>query len=434
MRQAPAVTGAAKEAIPTPPLFLLAPRRLQPINGSAGAVRSAARAEAVLLPEEMSQAVSSSQPLKVTISPPAADISDARLIFPVAFDGRFYYLVGPPVVPGQQPTQKRDCNTAFTLQVTRLPDVFAGSHGEGARERVGIFRAIKLGFFKLLSVPSSDVGLRIPSLEDGKVSYRPCGAGELKEGQVALLVHGFLSDTSWIVEGLLNKLRQVGYQHIVTWDYETITTSIQDTFTDLVNKLQQAGVAPQSQQIDVIAHSMGTLVTRGVIAQTAAPGMVRRALLMGAPNAGTPIANVGDMTMDLLSLFMNITHGPVAIDRIVQFLWKRVDKGLEDLQPGSKYLDWLNASPAGQATPLTLLAGNDSSGDSGTLFQRIFHGGAELFYKGPNDLVVPTGSMKSVTAPPYPNVNTGEVASNHFDYLVPETPSLALVEQWIAKA
>ena len=115
--------------------------------------------------------------------------------------------------------------------------------------------------------------------------------------------------------------------------------------------------------------------------------------------------------------------GPISPDAVVRFLWKHVEKGMLDLQPSSEFVRWVNDHPSNQEVPLTLLVGNASGSNLGNAFERVFHKASDVFYGGANDLVVPVDSMKAVAAPPFPSVMTKEVASNHFDYLVPGKPA-----------
>jgi hypothetical protein len=157
---------------------------------------------------------------------------------------------------------------------------------------------------------------------------------------------------------------------------------------------------------------------------------------MGTPSGGTPIAAAGDFVPEVASLFLNhyvpgLSLGPVTPDILIRFLWRKIEKGMNDLRPDSDFIRWVNSNPADQIAPLTLLVGDAAADDSANLFQRIFHGASDLFYGGPNDLVVPTSSMAQLASPPFPSVGVQKCPANHFNYLVPGKPSRAFVEQWI---
>jgi pimeloyl-ACP methyl ester carboxylesterase len=421
----------APASLPTPPLFEQNPNWVQPLQERSPSVRMSATAEAFVMPAELHRVVSPSHPVRVEIASAPEALEDAFVVFPMAYDDEYFYLAGPPVKPEDQVLEKRLSNT-IALEVTRLPDLDdePPAPPDAARTRLGVFRALKLGFFKMVGIPSADVGLRVPSLAGNRVEYRAVQPGELRDGRIALLTHGFLSDTAWMVHGLLASLRAAGYDRVVTWDYETFTTPIRETQAGLVRLLREAGAAPGSERLDVIAHSMGTLVTRSLVADTAL-GLVRRALLLGPPNAGTPIARVADRVTGLASSLINVELGPVSLRKVVRFLWEAIDNGLDDLQPGSDFLRWVNSGADRQAAALTIVAGNNSGGRLGTVFRRALHGAVGLYYGGPNDLVVPVASMRSVATPPYPRVAYGEVDSNHFDYLVAR-PARAVVDRWVA--
>jgi pimeloyl-ACP methyl ester carboxylesterase len=401
---------------------------------STAAGTRASGADAFRVPADLSEVVSPTTPLRVDLGPDAM-LRDAFAIVPLASDGTYTYFAGPPVrLDG--PQDARRAGGTVSVNVTRLPDLSTEPlrSPEATTMRIGVWRAVKLGFFKLVGIPSADVGLRVPTLDGDQVTYRPVAAGELTQGRVALLAHGFLSDTAWMARALVPALRAAGYAHVITWDYETFTTPIRDTGEDLSNRLMEAGVSPGAPRLDVIAHSMGSLVSRSLIAAEPPLNLVRRALLIGAPNAGTPIAEVGDRFTELLSGLVNVSFGPISARAVVRFLWERVDNGMDDLQPDSGFVRWVNAHPGNQGASLTLVAGSASGDPLGTLFQRVLHRSADLFHGGANDLVVPVKSMRSVTAPPFPSVGAVEVQCNHFDYLRPDRPGRAPVEQWIANA
>jgi pimeloyl-ACP methyl ester carboxylesterase len=359
------------------------------------------------------------------------DLQDAYAVFPVTFDGQFYYLAGPAVRPRGDPTV-RSSQTAVPLTVTYLPDLGGTSSGpaELAVERIGIGRAIKLGFFKLVGLPTAEVGLRVPQVEGQEVLYRPVAAKELSTGRIALLVHGFLSDTTWMARELFSPLHQSGYDHVISWDYETFTTPVRETMRALVAQLQDAGVSSGAKRLDVVAHSMGSLVTRALIAEEPPLHLVRRAILLGPPNAGTPLAKVADFVTRVTSFFLNVSFGPISLRAIIRLLWEAIDAGIDDLQPDSDLIKWVNRNPQHQTVPLTLLMGNAAAGDHlHALFARGMHRTTNLFYEGPNDLVVPISSMEAVAA--FPNVTAERVECNHFTYLQSGQRARSLVDRWV---
>jgi pimeloyl-ACP methyl ester carboxylesterase len=434
LRSSPNVAEAAPDPLPTPPLLSLNPSWVQPLNGPAAGARGRGEAEGFLLPADLSQVVAPGSPIRADLRLSPEALGDTLAVLPVAYDGEYFYLAGRPVWRDEQEATTREANRV-QVEVTRLPDLTAAPPAAASAERLrfNVWRGIKLGFFKLVGIPTPELGLRVPSVASGKVTYRVVANGELGQGRVALLVHGFLSDTGWMAQALLGPLRSAGYAHVVTWDYETFTSPIRATLQGLTDALHAAGVASGSGRVDVIAHSMGSLVSRSLIAQQPALGLVRRGLLIGAPNAGTPIAGVGDAVTELASSLINVSNplASISLRALVSFLWHRIDRGLADLQEKSDLTTWINGNPVGQAAPLTLLVGDAAADPLRTAFQRALHVATDLFYGGPNDLVVPVASMKAVATPPYPDVVAQDVPSNHFDYLISGRPARAVVDKWI---
>ncbi|OYP35375.1 lipase family alpha/beta hydrolase [Rhodopirellula sp. MGV] len=417
----------SKDGMKVPPLFELGTEFVQPIAGD-----DAGLAEAFAFPGNLHETVSVERPMRVEISPHPDRVLNAKAIVPVLTDGEFFYLAGPPVDQGEH-TEFRQGKVTYSLNITQIPDVEAAPPSQEVEARISGFRSLKLGFFKIVGIPTSLTGLRYPELKRGRVEYRSIKENELATGRVAMLVHGFLSETSWLASALKKLLMDSGYEHVVTFDYETITTEINETSMDLVTALQRAGVQANSQRIDVIAHSMGSLVSRSLVSsQSQLPGAIRRILLMGPPNAGTPIAYSVDGAVRLVSALINLKLGPVPVGPVLRFLADWVDNGLDDLQPNSKFITKLNTGLENQTTPITVVAGNATARtDLHPLITRILGKTAKAFYGGENDLVVPVESMTAIANLAGDSVTVVSSDSNHFSYLNPDSDSLPVVEEWI---
>ena len=85
--------------------------------------------------------------------------------------------------------------------------------------------------------------------------------------RIALVVHGFQSDTWGMVGRLSSFFTETGiaYDHLLTFDYETFGTGVRKNAQILATELRRLNFgADDERSLDVFAHSMGTLVIRFV--------------------------------------------------------------------------------------------------------------------------------------------------------------------------
>ncbi|OLD63299.1 MAG: hypothetical protein AUF65_02600, partial [Chloroflexi bacterium 13_1_20CM_50_12] len=259
-----------------PPGLVQFPDLFQPV-GRAG-TRSVGPAGLVVafdVDETSRESITPDNPLRLKL--PSAPGEQAADFFVVAFDGEDYLLVG-----SSEQTE--------TLKVIHLPPTTA------APTR-GLGQAIKLFLYKKMGRYTPIVGLHRAELENGKVVYSEIRREQFQPGQrVAVFVHGFTSDTRWIIQGLAQFLRKevLPYEHLLTWDYESFGTSVQEIGTQFALALQQqCGFdANDGITVHVYAHSMGCLVSRYMIELAGGYQLVDRLVMAGPPNLGTPLATL----------------------------------------------------------------------------------------------------------------------------------------------
>lgn len=169
--------------------------------------------------------------------------------------------------------------------------------------------------------------------------------------------------------------------------------------------------------LDVLAHSRGGLVGR-VLAQDGLGGRVRvrHLVMVGTPNAGTPLADkksIGQW-LDRMSTLVNlIPDNPVTdtLDVVLTVLKQVVlgafggMDGLMSMDPQGDYLRVLN-SPSAPAPPTagTLLHAVASNFEPplGSPLLRVARDGLTdlVFGRTPNDLIVPTAGVHEVPGAP----------------------------------
>jgi pimeloyl-ACP methyl ester carboxylesterase len=211
----------------------------------------------------------------------------------------------------------------------------------------------------------------------------------------------------------------------------------------MAKRLRAAGfAADDGRKLDVLAHSMGGLVTRWLVEQAGGDELVDKVIFCGTPHAGSPWPRVQDLAGAGIGLALNGLSGltgPLALaTQALGFAvsaLERVDVALDDMKPGSEVLAKLATSPQPRV-PYIAIAGDapfGEDGDAGRAKRILAKLGestvlATLFDEGPNDLAV---SVKSATTfgagwpdrPPHLDAHC-----NHLTYFASE-PGLNAVEQ-----
>ena len=389
--------------------------------------------------------VTEDTPLKIHL--PEAMIADGESLMALAYDGNVFYPVGRP---GEK---------ANTLNVEWLPDTCTDDHiglpPLPLRSTRSLGHTVKLFLYKLFSqsdpseglhrarfVPQEDLntettepGERIYRMRGGEVRYRAPRDGELQTGQrVGLFVHGFGSETAWMVAGPAQFLLENGvkYDHILTFDYESVNTTVGTNSQNLANALKEAGFGPDDGiTLDVFAHSMGALICRSMIEMLEGDTFVDRCILAGPPNEGTILVEAKKLVPLLGTLVTNLA-GPHPASLLVGWVLKKVAdeaKSLDDLRPGSELLSQLNGSTKEAKVPHYILAGrNELPPDGETFWKRLYLATAKLsdaaldmFFSDQHDMVISVNSMSTIRNGTYPPelLKIQVVPCHHFAYLDP---------------
>jgi hypothetical protein len=409
--------GAGDDTTLQPPPGLAAfPDLFQPLElrATRGAGPSASVIE-IEADAQSRQRITSTTPLQIRLggATRAAVSADQAGVLALAYDGSYFYPVG------------RTGADADTVQVEWLPDPPEQAAPVGKRS---ISRLVKLYLFNVFKWPEPTLGLhsarfvpsarlantpaeadeRVQKLPSGEVRYRDVSAAALKPGQrIALVVHGFQSETWGIIDALSRSFAEhaIDYDHILAFDYESFNTHIRDNGKKLADLLRAAGFGPSDGwSLDVFAHSMGTLVTRSMVELEGGDQFVERVFLAGAPNFGTALARLKPFITWLLTLAIN-KAGPTPPALLASWVVKRVSNdaiGPMDLHPdSSQVIKDLKAVASQGRVPYFILAGsnvipiNDKSAWD-RLTTTIFRGfdlALDVFFKDQNDTVIGLKSM-----------------------------------------
>lgn len=378
-------------------------------------------------------AVTPENPLRVRV--PLA-LAPEDHVLPVAFDGEFFLPLGG--VESRQPG-------STVVVINRLPPPQSDE-----RSLTG---AIKIFFQKIVGT-AIGVGTPYPILgiaqvgADGSVvpvrDPEEVRARVQRASRVVLFVHGIIGETSTMVPSLqLARLANQAplaslYDLALTFDYENLNTTIEDNGRLLEKLLRACGLVPGNGRVlDVVAHSMGGLVARWFIEKEGGNKVVRRLVMLGTPNGGSPWPKVVDWATMAIALGLNQLTAipwPSAVLGLLQKSAESPTVALYQMTAGSDVLKALAATDD-PGIPYVMLAGNTSIIPAATqvtdprkgsrlsrLFARLtspefLHEVANPFFLNQeNDIAVSVTSMRDIAEGRKPPYDVRPVGCDHLSY------------------
>ena len=396
-------------------------------------------------------AVTKDAPLTILVNQTLA--ADEYLL-PVSYDGEFFLPLGYGIKQEDK----------IKIELERLPQPTASSRSLGGSIKIFFkkLRHLKLGhIYEYPSLATAEVRAENNNF---KVIYEP-DREKIKQ-QVAnaknilLYIHGIIGDTESLVtsiqqakieiDGQQRPLREA-YDLVLTFDYENLHTPIEENARSLKTRLEAVGLgANHGKQLQIIAHSMGGLVSRWFIEREGGNKIVRHLIMLGTPNAGSPWSTVQDMSFALLGMGLNQISGLVLPAKIVtdlavkslQFV-ENIDNALDQMQPDSEFIKAIALNPDPQV-PYTIIAGDRStfirpqSSRLRRLMNKLFTPAINRVIDGlvfgdePNDIAVSLTSIKSVSRDRYPQPKIlPNVACDHMTYFTTEAGLQALTDALI---
>jgi triacylglycerol esterase/lipase EstA (alpha/beta hydrolase family) len=238
------------------------------------------------------------------------------------------------------------------------------------------------------------------------------------------------------------------YDVVLTFDYENLSTEIQQTAADFKAALEKAGLGEgHGHTLHVYAHSMGGLVSRWMIEKLEGDKMVNHLFQFGTPNGGSEWSDIQEMATMLLT---NAVNGAAFLQPYLlpltlasRFL-KKVQLTLGQMNPKSDFTKALNDGTTPNIS-YSIINGNTqlieakmSKKKKGLLekvlarFKSRGHYTALdlVVFKNPNDICVTISSQSTL--------NDGTqfikkiVACDHVSYFV-NPVSLAALEEVVAE-
>jgi pimeloyl-ACP methyl ester carboxylesterase len=397
--------------------------------------------------------VSADNPLILSLNHPLAE---GEQILPYTHDGEFFLPLG-------YASSGTDGRTL--IHILDLPES-AVTTPEDTRSLGSALKIYfrKLVYHDLLRLDEEIHSLRVFDAKAADYDTQAVTADKVAgAGRILLLIHGIIGQTS-AMAGCLNLLHSEGqtplasqYDLVLTFDYENLNTRIQDIAKALKAQLEKAGITPDSgKHIDILAHSMGGLVSRWFIEREGGDAIVNKLVMVGTPNGGSPIATVKEQGYsiirtwaysNLVAILNGLTTAYVggAVVAALMKLLDAVDNTLDQMAPDSDFIHELANSAAPQNTRYAVIAG-DTSGfmiqpGQGTarlarlleyLGKRLKLAAYDLLteklFKEANDMAVGNGSMAQFN-PAWPDVGAEHVQCDHLSYFMDKTTVQRIAQQ-----
>jgi pimeloyl-ACP methyl ester carboxylesterase len=374
-------------------------------------------------------AVGPASPLVVRVP---GRIADDESMVAVVWDGEFWVPVGHTADRAADHTD---------LAIVTLPTTAAA--GGDTKDLVGsVAIVIRKLVGRRLGLSYPWPRLAVATVVDGDVRYDAdrdaVAAAVSRASSVLLYVHGIVGDTRGQVRhGAASGLDDL-YDVVLAFDYENLHTRIEENADALEDALTAVGLGPGSGKVvDVVAHSMGGLVTRWFVERGRGKEMVSRVVLAGTPSGGSPWSQIQDWATAALGIGLNglglSLAWPAAVVTGLAGLVERVDNSLDQMHVGSPFVSDLKRL-ADPRIPYTVLIGDRSVAPDtatrsllGRLRLRATDAVSALAFLGePNDIAVTVTSATGLPSGRSPESAVVRLGCDHMTYFSTEAGQAAL--------
>jgi pimeloyl-ACP methyl ester carboxylesterase len=252
-----------------------------------------------------------------------------------AFNGKTYLPLDYEIVSNK---------VSVKLDVTNYIEKYQPANG---RVQGLISGLVIIGIIYKQIPPANEIGLKEVSVNaDGSLSYSEVGS-IVPSDKTVIFIHGmFSSPDTWEkfiplfigkTKNSCNRFLTYGYNSALPIDYNG------QAFADIL-KTKFTG-----KKVDIVAHSMGGLVSRSAIENHEASAVVKNLITLGTPHQGSPLVG--------LRYLLGII---VASDGIAESVAYNVStQGIKDMLPGSSFLTKLNSNTKSDVPYYALFAEND---------------------------------------------------------------------------
>lgn len=191
-----------------------------------------------------------------------------------------------------------------------------------------------------------------------------------KSKKILLVIHGIIGDTKPMLKNLEFLLKDKHYDLILSFDYENLNEPIEEIAATLNKRLKRYGLgANDGKQLDILAHSMGGLVSRYLIEQIReGDNLVDQLFMFGTPNGGSIFGDIPayrDTLVKLLTVALNFGKawlGPVGafMEGVNKTLIasKALTVTLKQMSPSGPFIEGLYKNKINGHTQYTVIAGD----------------------------------------------------------------------------
>jgi len=204
----------------------------------------------------------------------------------------------------------------------------------------------------LLSLPAFLIAATAIILATTTISAAPPAQSNVTP---VLLIHGFCGDVaSW--DPIVQTLQENGHTVEIVDFGDSANGDIKEYAQQLDQFVQQSDTL-FDKEFDIVAHSMGGLISRYYIANY--DNNVQKLILIGSPNLGTKWASIPNFVAatGLPMHLVTQTVGP----RIPGWCKIEESPAAEQMSPGSDFLKELNAKPAPQTVNIYSIIGRKNT-------------------------------------------------------------------------
>lgn len=263
-----------------------------------------------------------------------------------------------------------------------------------------------------------------------------------KAKKIVLFIHGLFGDTNEMA-GVINQevegeLLGSGYLPL-TFDYENLSTSIEQTANQLKEKLVEIGLTGgHGKELVIVAHSTGGLIARWMLETETNPLTASKLIMLGTPNGGTPIYNIKKIlffTVTIAKNFKDYIKGYERLETLISFLPTiniTIGDSFDELSKNSKAMQYLS-NGVDPNIPYYLIAGDttglhiEDSQEASKLrrlidqlikqsWLGITEGMTDYIFNESNDLLVSHSSMQQLPAGRKHEAVMYLVDSDHLSY------------------
>ena len=283
-------------------------------------------------------------PLKVRLD---LKLAAGEVLMPLVRDG-------PHLMPAGNFWQDVDGSTH--VEVSHVPAPLADQRSLGGALRMYFFKTIGLGRGHPLRLARFDGFGQVSYSSDGMIDAVKAAS------RVLVVIHGIIGDTKGMLEGLRACGIDGQFDCVLAYDYENLSTPIDQTARALKADLAAVGIGPDDgKDVTVLAHSMGGLVSRWLTEKEGGAAFIDHLVMCGTPNAGSPFGDIGKARKVLLALMaLGASSGllPVCASAAgVLSASASLTPTLEQMAPGSEFIIALNGGTP-PTTRYSILAGN----------------------------------------------------------------------------